>query len=80
MLSGRIKAEQIKATGAKIVITPCHNCFDQIRDLNQKYDLGVQVKTFKDILCDVMVIPDKFKAQGVSEGAAMQHPGQEKSQ
>jgi Fe-S oxidoreductase len=61
MASGRVKAEQIKATGAKIVITPCHNCFDQVRDLNQEYKLGVKVLSFKEIITEIMVIPDKFQ-------------------
>jgi Fe-S oxidoreductase len=61
MASGRVKAEQIKATGAKIVITPCHNCYDQINDLNKKYELGVKVLSFKEILTEIMVIPDKFQ-------------------
>lgn len=61
MISGRIKAEQIKATGAKIVITPCHNCFDQVRDLNKEYELGVKVLSFKEILTEIMTIPEKFQ-------------------
>ena len=61
MLSGRVKAEQIKATGAKIVIAPCHNCFDQISDLSEMYELGIEVKSLKDILYESMVIPEKFR-------------------
>jgi Fe-S oxidoreductase len=30
---GRRKAEQIMATGARYVVTPCHNCHAQIGDL-----------------------------------------------
>jgi hypothetical protein len=68
MISGRIKAEQIRATGARIVIAPCHNCFDQIKDLNAEYHLDVKVMTFKDILCEMMVIPEKFRrAEGTPE-------------
>lgn len=63
MASGRVKAEQIKATGAKIVITPCHNCFDQITDLNEAYDLGVKVASLKEIICELMVIPDHLKPE-----------------
>jgi Fe-S oxidoreductase len=62
MLSGRVKAEQIRATGAKIVIAPCHNCFDQIRDLSEEHHLGVKVVSFKEIVCETMIVPDKFKA------------------
>lgn len=61
MVSGRIKAEQIKATGAKIVITPCHNCFDQVRDLNKEYELGVKVLSFKEIITEIMLIPERFQ-------------------
>ncbi|MGA7878329.1 MAG: (Fe-S)-binding protein [Desulfoferrobacter sp.] len=61
MLSGRVKAEQIRATGAKIVITPCHNCFDQVNDLNKEYDLDVKVLSFKEIITESMIIPEKFQ-------------------
>nr|HID58489.1 (Fe-S)-binding protein [Desulfobacterales bacterium] len=59
--SGRIKAEQIRETGAKIVIVPCHNCFDQIRDLDKEYDLGVKVVHFKTLISQMMIIPDDMK-------------------
>ncbi len=36
---GKTKAEQIKATGAAIVATACHNCVDGLSDLIRKYDL-----------------------------------------
>lgn len=61
MISGKVKAEQIKATGAKIVVTPCHNCFDQVKDLNKEYELGVKVLSFKELICEMMVIPDQFQ-------------------
>lgn len=61
MISGKVKAEQIRATGAKIVIVPCHNCFDQINDLNKEYNLGVKVMSFKEILCETMIVPEKFQ-------------------
>ena len=61
MLSGRVKADQIKATGAKIVITPCHNCFDQVNDLNKEYELGVKVLSFKEIITESMIIPEQFQ-------------------
>lgn len=38
---GKIKADQIKETGAQIVIAPCHNCRDQImKGLTPKFDMG----------------------------------------
>jgi len=35
----KTKAAQIKATGAAIVATACHNCVDGLSDLIKKYDL-----------------------------------------
>jgi Fe-S oxidoreductase len=61
MESGKVKADQIKATGAKIIIVPCHNCFDQIRDLDKEYDLGVKVKSFKELITETMIIPEEFQ-------------------
>jgi len=61
MASGRVKAEQIRATGAKIVITPCHNCFDQVNDLSEEYDLGVKAMALKEILVESMIIPDHMR-------------------
>jgi Fe-S oxidoreductase len=34
---GRLKFEQIAATGADYCITPCHNCHAQIHDLKEHY-------------------------------------------
>jgi len=42
---GSMKAEQIKNTGAEIVIAPCHNCRDQImKDLPKHCDMGSNYK------------------------------------
>jgi Fe-S oxidoreductase len=60
MASGKVKAEQIKATGATKIIVPCHNCFDQINDLNKEYDLGVKVVSFKELITESMIIPQEF--------------------
>ncbi|NJL58699.1 MAG: (Fe-S)-binding protein [Desulfobacteraceae bacterium] len=63
MITGKVKADQIKATGAKIVISPCHNCFDQIRDLGEKYELGIKLVSFKELLLETMIIPENFKVE-----------------
>jgi Fe-S oxidoreductase len=54
--AGKIKADQIKATGAKVVITPCHNCVDQIMQLNATYKLGIQIKTVAEIVADAILL------------------------
>jgi len=56
--SGGMKAQQIAATGAKIVVAPCHNCIDQLMELNKQYKLGVQIKTVAEMVADALVIED----------------------
>ena len=48
--SGRIKADQIRATGAKIVATPCHNCADQLIEISKKYRLGTEVQAVVELV------------------------------
>ena len=59
----RVKAEQLEATGAHIVITPCHNCHSGIEDIIGGYKLGMHVKFFSEILIEVMHIPDELRAE-----------------
>jgi Fe-S oxidoreductase len=55
---GRIKAQQIKKTGAKLVIAPCHNCRDQImKSLSKEYKLDVEVKYIWELVADSLILP-----------------------
>jgi Fe-S oxidoreductase len=53
---GELKAEQIRQTGASTVVTPCHNCVDQLMQINNKYKLGVTIKTLAEIVADALVL------------------------
>jgi Fe-S oxidoreductase len=56
----RVKAEQLfaaKERGAKVLITPCHNCHSGLEDINHYYGLGLESKFIGDILYDVMEKP-----------------------
>jgi len=52
--SGKVKAEQIRATGAKIVATPCHNCADQLIELSKKYELGVEIQAVVELVYNAL--------------------------
>lgn len=58
----RVKGDQLKATGAKVVVTPCHNCHSGIEDIVNYYKLGMHVKFFSEILVEVMETPEAVKA------------------
>ncbi len=47
---GKAKAEQIRKTGAKTVITGCFNCKNQIRDIAENYDLDYEVKSIVEVV------------------------------
>jgi Fe-S oxidoreductase len=49
-VSGRTKAEQIQATRAQIVVSPCANCKKQLRELMSYYKLPVQVVGVHDLI------------------------------
>lgn len=49
-VSGKTKAEQIQATGAEIVVTPCANCKKQLRELMDYYMLPVQIVGVHDLV------------------------------
>lgn len=54
--AGAIKADQIRNSGAKIVVTPCHNCVDQLIQLNATYKLGVKIQTMAGIVADALIL------------------------
>jgi len=56
----RIKAEQLfaaKTRGAKVLITPCHNCHSGLEDVIHHYGVGLETKFLSDILYQVMDKP-----------------------
>ncbi len=48
---GRRKFDQITATGADYVLTPCHNCHSQIEDIGQHYGGRYRVVHFWTLIC-----------------------------
>jgi Fe-S oxidoreductase len=51
---GKPKAEQIRQTGAKVVITSCDNCRHQITELSNRYDLNVSVSSVSELLINAL--------------------------
>ncbi|MEL7563880.1 MAG: (Fe-S)-binding protein [Dehalobacterium sp.] len=57
MKKGKVKADQIRETGAKYVVSPCHNCFDQLEDINREFKLGVKVIQIIHLVDKALVLP-----------------------
>ena len=64
--SGVIKANQLKATGAKAVVTSCHNCVDGLTDVIRHYKLGMEVTQLVNLVANALVIE---KPEGAKEDA-----------
>ena len=55
MRSSRVKADQVKQTGAEILTTACENCHTQLDNLNEHYKMGVDVRFLSSLLADALV-------------------------
>jgi len=56
LAKGEAKADQIRATGATTVVTACHNCLDQLADINKRYQLKVTIKNLCELVADALVL------------------------
>lgn len=56
MEAGKPKVDQIRRTKAQWVVTACENCKTQLGDLNDHYELGVEIKGVVDLIADALVI------------------------
>jgi Fe-S oxidoreductase len=62
--NNRVKGEQLAATKADYVVTPCHNCHSGIEDIIKGYDLGMHVRFISELLVDhCLEIPEHLKAK-----------------
>jgi Fe-S oxidoreductase len=55
MASARIKAEQVQATGADVLVTACENCHTQLQDLNVHHGMGVRVEYLTELVADALI-------------------------
>ncbi len=68
---GRLKAKQIKDTGAELLIAPCHNCRDQImKSLTKEYQLGIETMYLWELLAESLVI-EPWSAEEIQKATAL---------
>lgn len=56
LAAGGVKAKQIEATEADVVVTSCHNCLDQLAELKKHYKLKVQIMNLSELVADALLI------------------------
>lgn len=57
LAAGKPKADQIKNTGAHVVVAACENCRLQIGDLNEHYKLNIRTTALTDLVVRAMRLP-----------------------
>jgi len=63
-VGGRRKADQIRATGAKICVAPCANCKKQVAEVCEDNGLDVRVCGLHDLILKAIDAPDFMKTNG----------------
>lgn len=72
--SAKVKAEQLKATGAKIVVTTCHNCVDGLSDLIKHYKLDMKVMQCVNLVANALTVKNLKPAVAGEPAAAESTP------
>ena len=55
MKSSKVKVDQVKETGAKILSTACENCHTQLSNLNDHYQMKVDVQFLSSMVASALV-------------------------
>jgi Fe-S oxidoreductase len=55
MKSSKVKAEQMSASGASVIVTACENCHSQLSDLVHHYGLGMRVEFLSHLAARALV-------------------------
>jgi Fe-S oxidoreductase/CheY-like chemotaxis protein len=72
--SAVVKADQLKATGAKTVVTSCHNCVDGLTDVIRHYKLGMKVTQLVNLTANALIVPERVMVTVEAPGIAAALP------
>jgi Fe-S oxidoreductase len=54
---GRRKMEQVKASGAAMIVVPCHSCHGQLNNIKKNYGLqDLSVKYLWELVADCLIL------------------------
>jgi Fe-S oxidoreductase len=62
-VGGKVKAEQIRATGAKYCIAPCANCKKQLRELMEDQKVDCEIVGLHDLLYKAVIFDESSGAE-----------------
>jgi CheY-like chemotaxis protein len=61
--SAKVKAEQLAETGARVVVTSCHNCVDGLTDLIRHYKLDMKVTQLVNLVADALILEKRVPVE-----------------
>ena len=67
--SGIVKANQLRETGAEVVVTSCHNCVDGLTDVIRHYELNMEVTQLVNLVANALIIDEKVSVAAEKEAA-----------
>lgn len=54
--AGKIKGDEIRATGANVVLQSCHNCTDQLKEICHHYKIDAEVMNLAELAAPALVL------------------------
>ncbi|MDD3472064.1 MAG: (Fe-S)-binding protein [Syntrophaceae bacterium] len=54
--AGKIKADEIRATGANVCLQSCHNCTDQLKEIIEHYHIDAKVMNLAELLAPALIL------------------------
>jgi Fe-S oxidoreductase len=54
--AGKIKGDEIRATGANVVLQSCHNCTDQLKEIVDHYHIKAKVMNLAEMVAPALVL------------------------
>ncbi len=56
MAAAKVKADEIRATGANVCLQSCHNCTDQLKELIEHYHIDAKVMNLAELLSPALIL------------------------
>jgi len=54
--AGKVKADEIRATGANVVLQSCHNCTDQLKEICDHYHIDAKVMNLAELVAPALIL------------------------
>jgi Fe-S oxidoreductase len=67
-VGGKLKADQIRASGAEIVVAPCANCKKQLKELVEDQKIDCEIVGLHDLIYKAIIFDDSLKIKTEDEG------------